>query len=104
MDTIKTSGSVNKAKRKSENNSRQVKVEIQLSKISESRGKFTAIQAFLETQEKSHINSLIYHLTELEKEPTKPKIKEEVRKYLETNENINNFPKPVGCSKSSSKI
>jgi len=30
-------------------------------------------------------------------------IKEEVRKYLETNENKHIFPKPMGCSKSSSK-
>ena len=32
------------------------------------RGKFTAMQAFLKKQEKSHIKNLIYHLRELEKE------------------------------------
>lgn len=32
------------------------------------RGKFTAMQAFLKKQEKSHIKNLIFHLRELEKE------------------------------------
>ena len=39
------------------------------------RGKFTAIQSYLEKQEKSQINNLTLHLKELEKEKqTKPKV------------------------------
>ena len=39
------------------------------------RGKFIAIQAYLEKQEKSQINNLTLHLKELEKEEeTKPKV------------------------------
>ena len=39
------------------------------------RGNFIAIQAFLKKEEKSQINSLSYHLKELEKEEqAKPKI------------------------------
>ena len=53
------------------------------------RGKFIAIQAFLEKEEKSQINNLTQHLNELEKEQEKPKgrrrkeiikIKEEINK------------------------
>ena len=83
------------------------------------RGKFIAIQAYLNKQEKSQINNLSLHLKELEKEEqTKPKvsrrkeiikitaeineietkktiakiteeINEEIKKYLETNDNEN---------------
>ena len=79
------------------------------------RGKFTVIQAYLRRQEKSQINNLTLHLEELEKkEQTKPKISrrkkpvkntnprrlnnillnnqeitEEIKKYLETNDNEN---------------
>ena len=38
------------------------------------RRKFMVIQAFLRKKDKSQINNLIYHLNELEKEKTKPKV------------------------------
>ena len=38
------------------------------------RGKFTAIQASLKTQETSQINNLILHLKQLEKEQKNPKV------------------------------
>ena len=38
------------------------------------RGKFIATQAFLKKEEKSQINNLTYHLKELEKKQTKPKV------------------------------
>ena len=50
---------------------RQVKMEIQHSKMDGMQ--FIVIQAFLKKQEKSQINSQIYHLKELEKEQTTPK-------------------------------
>ena len=54
------------------------------------RRKFIAIQAYLKKQEKSHINNLIIHLKELEKEEqTKPKIsrrKEIIKIRAEINE------------------
>ena len=40
------------------------------------RGMFIAIQAYLKKQEKSHINNLILHLKELEKEEQSPKLVE----------------------------
>ena len=66
------------------------------------RGKFIAIQAHLKKQEKSQINNVTLHLTELEiEEQTKPKVsrrKEIIKiraeinrnqKYLDTNDNEN---------------
>ena len=54
------------------------------------RGKFIAIQAYLEKQEKSQINNLTLHLKELEKEEeTKPKVsrrKEIIKTRAEINE------------------
>ena len=54
------------------------------------RGKFIAIQAYLEKQEKSQINNLTLHLKELEKEEqTKPKVsrrKEIIKIRSEINE------------------
>ena len=41
------------------------------------RGKFIAIQAYLNKQEKSQINNLTMHLKELEKEEQSPKAVEE---------------------------
>ena len=38
------------------------------------RGRFIVIQAFLKKQKKSQLNNLTYHLKELEKEQTKPKL------------------------------
>ena len=38
------------------------------------REKFTAIQALLKKEEKSQIYNLTHHLSELEKEQTKPKV------------------------------
>ena len=38
------------------------------------RGKFLAIQVFLQKEEKSQIDNLTQHLNELEKEQTKPKV------------------------------
>ena len=38
------------------------------------RGKFIAIQAFLKKEERSQIDNLTHHLSELEKEQTKPKV------------------------------
>ena len=38
------------------------------------RGKFIAIQTHLKKQKKSQLNNLTYHLKELEKEQTKPKL------------------------------
>ena len=38
------------------------------------RGKFIAIQAFLEKEEKSQMDNLTHHLNEFEKEQTKPSI------------------------------
>ena len=35
---------------------------------------FTSMQTFLKKEEKSQINNLTYHLKELEKEQTKPKV------------------------------
>ena len=53
------------------------------------RGKFIAIQAYLEKQEKCQINNLTLHLKELEKEQTKPKVsrrKEIIKTRAEINE------------------
>ena len=47
------------------------------------RGKFIAIQSYLKKQEISQINNLTLHLEQLEKEENK----EEIKDYLETNEN-----------------
>ena len=44
------------------------------------------IQALLKKQEKSQINNLTYHLKELEKEPTKPKVSR--RKMIKIREEI----------------
>ena len=38
------------------------------------RGKFIAIQAFLKKEDKSQINNLTYHLKQVVKERTKPKL------------------------------
>ena len=55
------------------------------------RGKFTVIQAFLKKEEKSQINNLTYHLKELEKEQTKPKVsrRKETIKIRKEIKNIN---------------
>ena len=54
------------------------------------RGKFIAIQSYLNKQETSHMNNLTLHLKELEKEEqTKPKVsrrKEIIKIRAETNE------------------
>ena len=69
-----------KSKRKSENTSRQMKMETLHSRTygcskSNSKGMFIVIQAFLKKQEKSQVNNLIYHLKELaNKELTKSKV------------------------------
>ena len=69
-----------KSKRKSENTSRQMKMETLHSRTygcskSNSKGMFIVIQAFLKKQEKSQVNNLIYHLKELAKEEqTRPKV------------------------------
>ena len=52
------------------------------------KGKFTAIQAFLEKEEKSQIYSLTYHLNELEKEKTKPKVSRR-KEIIKTRHEIN---------------
>ena len=47
------------------------------------RGKFIAIQSYLRKQEKSQVNNLTLHLTQLEKEEqTKPKVsrRKEIKK------------------------
>ena len=52
-------------------------------------GKYIAIQAYLEKQEKSQINNLTFHLKELEKEEqTKPKIsrRKDIKIRAEINE------------------
>ena len=73
---LKTSGSMKKSKRKSENTSRQMKVETAMQNLWDAAKavlieKFMAIQAFLKKQETCEIN-LTYHQKELEQ--TKPKI------------------------------
>ena len=53
------------------------------------RWKFTAIQAYLKKQEKSHINNLTLHLKDLENEQTKPQIsrrKKMIKIKVEINE------------------
>ena len=52
------------------------------------RGKFTGIQAFLKKQEKSQINNETYHLKELEKEQTKPKVRRK-KEIIKIREEIN---------------
>ena len=52
------------------------------------RRKFIAIQAFLK-KEKSQITHLTYHLTELEKEQTKPKVSRK-KEIIKIREEINN--------------
>ena len=49
------------------------------------RGKFIAIKAFLEKEEKSQISNLTHHLNEINKEQTKPKVirKKEIIKIKE---------------------
>ena len=51
------------------------------------RGKFIAIQAHLKQQENSQINNLTYHLKQMEKEQTKPKVSR--RKEIIIREKIN---------------
>ena len=51
------------------------------------RGKFTVIQA-CKKQEKSQINNLTYHLKELEKEQTKPKVSRR-KEIIKSREEIN---------------
>ena len=55
------------------------------------RGKFIAIQAFLKKKEKSQNKNLTYHLKELEKEQTKPKVsrRKETIKIRKEIKNIN---------------
>ena len=50
------------------------------------RGKFIAIRSHLKKQEKPQINNLALHLKQLE---ITEEIKEEIKKYLETNDNEN---------------
>ena len=53
------------------------------------RGKFTAIQSYLKTQEKYQINNLTLHLKQLQKEEKNPKIsrrKEIIKITAEINE------------------
>ena len=53
------------------------------------RGKFIAVQAYLKKQEKSQIKNRTWHLKELEKEQTKPKVsrrKEIIKIRAEINE------------------
>ena len=52
------------------------------------RGKFIMMQAFLKTQEKSQINNETYHLKELEKEQTKPKVRRK-KEIIKIREEIN---------------
>ena len=57
-------------------------------------------------REKNVKNTTTWRLnnTLLNNQEITEEIKEEIKKYLETNENENNDPKPMGCSKSSSKM
>ena len=53
------------------------------------RGKFIAIQAFLQKEEKSQINNLTHHLNELKKEEqTKPKVSKR-KETIKIKEEIN---------------
>ena len=82
----------NDHRRNQKNTWRQIKMKTQQSQISKTlvRGKFIAMQAYLRTQEKSHINNLTLYLKELEnKEQRKSKVsrrKEIIKIKAEINE------------------
>ena len=66
-------GSTVRSRKKSKDNSKELKMRTQQSKIcgigkATVRGKFTALQVCLKKQEKAQINNLTLHLKELEKE------------------------------------
>ena len=52
------------------------------------RGKFIVIQALLKNEGKSQIDNLTYHLKELEKEQTKPKVSRR-KEIIKIGEEIN---------------
>ena len=64
-----------------------------------------AMRLDINYREKSVKNTNTWRLnnTLINNQEITEEIKEEIRKYLETNDNENNGSKPVGCSKSSSK-
>ena len=72
--TKKTNGSMRKSKRKfkkylkTNDNENTTIQNLQVVTKAVVRGKFTAIQAFLKKEEKPHIDNLIHHPKELEKE------------------------------------